>query len=98
MSSPTSTGPAGAHFEGKVGAHYLLSLLVGAQPRGLRGMTIDRVELQRASQGMYLDDVIILCSCSRVRRKPKYGQRKWRVKQEVDSRKLAKQGIQKPEG
>lgn len=59
MSSPTSTGPAGAHFEGKVGAHYLLSLLVGAQPRGLRGMTIDRVELQRASQGMYLDDVII---------------------------------------
>jgi len=59
MSSPTSTGPAGAHFEGKVGAHYLLSLLVGAQPRGLRGMTIDRVELQRAPQGMYLDDVII---------------------------------------
>ncbi len=59
MSSPTSTGPAGAHFEGKVGAHHLLSLLVGAQPRGLRGMTIDRVELQRASQGMYLDDVII---------------------------------------
>lgn len=59
MSSPTSTGPAGAHFEGKVGAHYLLSLLVGAPPRGLRGMTIDRVELQRAGQGMYLDDVII---------------------------------------
>jgi hypothetical protein len=59
MSSPTSTGPAGAHFEGKVGAHYLLSLLVGAPPRGLAGMTIDRVELQRASHGMYLDDVII---------------------------------------
>jgi hypothetical protein len=59
MSSPTSTGPAGPHFEGKVGAHYLLTLLVGAPPRGLRGMTIDRVELQRASHGMYLDDVII---------------------------------------
>lgn len=59
MNSPTSTGPAGPHFEGKVGAHYLLSLLVGAPPRGLRGMTIDRVELQRASHGMYLDDVII---------------------------------------
>ena len=29
---------------------------------------------------------------------PKCGRRKWRVKQEVDSRKLAKQGIQKPEG
>lgn len=59
MSSPSSTGPAGAHFEGKVGAHYLLSLLVGAPPRGLVGTTIDRVELQRAPQGMYLDDVII---------------------------------------
>ena len=59
MCSPISTGPAGAHFEGKVGAHYLLSLLVGAQPRGLPGTTIDRVELQRAPQGMYLDDVII---------------------------------------
>lgn len=59
MSSPTSTGPAGAHFEGKVGAHYLLSLLVGTQPRGLPGMAVDRIELQRASQGMYLDDVIV---------------------------------------
>jgi hypothetical protein len=59
MSSPISTGPAGAHFEGKVGAHYLLSLLVGAQPRGLPGMAIDRIELQRASQEMYLDDVIV---------------------------------------
>ena len=59
ITSPTSTGPAGAHFEGKVGAHYLLSLLVGAQPRGLPGMAIDRIELQRASQGMYLDDVIV---------------------------------------
>jgi hypothetical protein len=59
MSSPTSTGPAGSHFEGKVGAHYLLSLLVGAQPRGLPGMAIVRIELQRASQGMYLDDVIV---------------------------------------
>jgi hypothetical protein len=59
MSSPASTGPAGAHFEGKVGAHYLLSVLVGAQPRGLPGMAIVRIELQRASQGMYLDDVIV---------------------------------------
>lgn len=59
MSSPISTGPAGAHFEGKVGAHYLLSMLVGAQPRGLPGTTIDRIELQRAGQGMYLDDVVV---------------------------------------
>ncbi len=59
MSSPTSTGPAGAHFEGKVGAHYLISMLVEASPRGLPGTAIDRIELQRAPQGMYLDDVIV---------------------------------------
>jgi hypothetical protein len=59
MNSPTSTRPAGAHFEGKVGAHYLLSMLVEASPRGLPGTTIDRIELQRAPQGMYLDDVIV---------------------------------------
>jgi hypothetical protein len=59
VTSPASTGPAGAHFEGKVGAHYLLSMLVGAPPRGLPGTTIDRVELQRAQEGMYLDDVIV---------------------------------------
>jgi hypothetical protein len=34
-------------------------MLVGAQPRGLPGTAIDRIELQRASQGMYLDDVIV---------------------------------------
>jgi hypothetical protein len=59
VSSPTSTGPAGAHFEGKVGAHYLLSMLVEASPRGLPGTMIDRIELQRAAQGMHLDDVIV---------------------------------------
>src|ERR1035441_1559136 len=59
MSSPTSTGPAGARFEGQVGAHYLLSMLVEAAPRGLPGTTIDNIELQRAPQGMYLDDVVV---------------------------------------
>ena len=33
-SSPASSGPAGSHFEAQVGAHYLLSLLIGAEPRG----------------------------------------------------------------
>ena len=32
-SSPASTGPAGGHFEGQVGAHYLLSLLTNGEPR-----------------------------------------------------------------
>jgi len=57
--SPASSGPAGAHFEAQVGASYLLALLTGAEPRGLPGMVIDRIELQRASEGRPLDDVIV---------------------------------------
>ena len=57
--SPASSGPAGSHFEGQVGAFYLLSLLVGAEPRGLPGTTIDRVEFQRSAEGRPLDDVIV---------------------------------------
>ncbi len=58
-SSPASTGPAGQHFEGQVGAYYLLSLLTGAEPRGLPGTTIERVAFQRAADGQPLDDVVI---------------------------------------
>ena len=57
--SPASSGPAGSHFEGQVGAHYLLSMLTGTEPRGLPGTTIDRVEFQRAAEGRPLDDVIV---------------------------------------
>ena len=57
--SPASSGPAGSHFEGQVGAFYLLSLLVGAEPRGLPGTIIDRVSFQRAAEGYPLDDVIV---------------------------------------
>ena len=57
--SPASSGPAGSHFEAQVGASYLLALLTGAEPRGLPGMVIDRIELQRASDGRPLDDVIV---------------------------------------
>jgi hypothetical protein len=58
-SSPASSGPAGSHFEGQVGAYYLLSMLTGSEPRGLPGTGIDRIELQRAAEGRPLDDVII---------------------------------------
>ena len=34
-------------------------MLTGAEPRGLPGTTIDRIELQRAPEGRTLDDVII---------------------------------------
>jgi hypothetical protein len=57
--SPAASGPAGSHFEAQVGAHYLLTMLVGAEPRGLPGTTIDRVEFQRAAEGRPLDDVIV---------------------------------------
>lgn len=57
--SPASSGPAGSHFEGQIGAHYLLSMLANAEPRGLPGTILDRVELQRAPEGHPLDDVII---------------------------------------
>ena len=57
--SPASSGPAGPHFEAQVGAHYLLSMLTGTEPRGLPGTAIDRIEFQRASEGRPLDDVII---------------------------------------
>lgn len=57
--SPASSGPSGSHFEGQVGAHYLLSMLTGTEPRGLPGTMIDRIELQRAAEGRALDDVIV---------------------------------------
>src|SRR5947209_11663391 len=59
VASPAASGPAGSQFEGQVGAHYLLTMLVGAEPRGLPATTIDRVEFQRAAAGRPLDDVII---------------------------------------
>ena len=57
--SPAASGPAGSLFEGQVGAFFLLSLLVQAEPRGLRGTIVDRVEFQRAPEGHPLDDVIV---------------------------------------
>jgi hypothetical protein len=57
--SPSSSGPAGSLFEGQVGAFFLLSLLVRAEPRGVPGTIIDRVEFQRAPEGHPLDDVIV---------------------------------------
>src|SRR3954454_5821288 len=57
--SPSSAGPAGALFEGQVGAHYLLTMLAEADPRGLPGVSIERLELQRAGEGHPLDDVIV---------------------------------------
>ncbi|NGO54299.1 NACHT domain-containing protein [Allomesorhizobium camelthorni] len=59
VAPPASTGAAGPQFEAQVCAYYLLAMLRGAEPRGLPGTTFDRVELQRASEGHPLDDIII---------------------------------------
>lgn len=57
--SPSASGPAGALFEGQIGAHYLLTMLAEADPRGLPGVFAERVELQRAGEGHPLDDIIV---------------------------------------
>jgi hypothetical protein len=57
--SPSASGPAGALFEGQVGAHYLLTMLAETDPRGLPGVLVERIELQRAGEGYPLDDVIV---------------------------------------
>lgn len=57
--STLASGPAGTHFEGQVGAFYLLAMLSGAPPRGLPGTTIDGVALQQANAGRPLDDVVV---------------------------------------
>lgn len=57
--SPSASGPAGALFEAQVAAHYLLTMLAEADARGQPGVLIDRIELQRASEGHPLDDVIV---------------------------------------
>lgn len=60
--SPSGSGPAGAHFEAKVGGYYLLALLLDSEPRGLPGGRIERVQFQGAGEGLPLDDVIVHAS------------------------------------
>jgi len=62
VASPAASGPAGSLFEGQVGAHYLLTLLAEAAPRGLPGCAIRSVKLQRSVEGHPLDDVIVHAS------------------------------------
>jgi hypothetical protein len=59
IAAPSSTGPAGADFEAKVGAAQMLAMLKGAPARGLPRVNIERVEFQRAADGFPLDDVVI---------------------------------------
>ena len=58
-SDPASSGPDGSHFESQVGAYYLLTMLAGAEPRGLPGTSIECVKFQQAAEGAPLDNVIV---------------------------------------
>jgi hypothetical protein len=59
VAPPAATGNAGSQFEGEVGAFYLLSLLVGGEPRGLPGAIARTVAFQQRGSGRPLDDVVI---------------------------------------
>src|ERR1700685_121418 len=59
VAPPAASGGAGPQFEGKVGAFYLLSLLIGSEPRGLPGAATRTVAFQQRESGRPLDDVVI---------------------------------------
>ena len=59
VAPPAAAGNAGPQFEGKVGAFYLLSLLIGSEPRGLPGAITRTVAFQQRASGRPLDDVVI---------------------------------------
>ena len=59
VAPPAATGNAGPQFESKVGAFYLLSLLIGGEPRGLPGAVTRTVAFQQRGSGRPLDDVVI---------------------------------------
>jgi hypothetical protein len=59
MTNPASSGGAGTHFEAKVGASYLLSMLLEVDARGLPGCRIESVSLQRSQEGHPLDDIVV---------------------------------------
>src|ERR1017187_273538 len=60
VSSPASTGGAGALFEQHVGAHWLALLLVRGIPPVLRDCTISEVTFQAERFGWNTDDFLIV--------------------------------------
>lgn len=60
MASPISTGGDGTHFESRVGAYYLATVLSQGAVRGLpMGNSATRIAAQRKFEGEPLDDVIV---------------------------------------
>src|SRR5437899_1732241 len=59
MTNPASSGGAGSIFEARVGASYLLSMLLEVEARGLPGCRVESIRLQRAEEGFPLDDIVV---------------------------------------
>jgi hypothetical protein len=59
MVSPYSAGGGGTHFEARVVAYYLASVLSEVPVRGLPGIYAVDVRTQRAAFGELLDDIIV---------------------------------------
>lgn len=58
-SSPVGRGGAGVYIEGELGAFYLLSMLAGAEARGLPGSRLAKVQFQAVEDGFALDDLVL---------------------------------------
>jgi hypothetical protein len=59
VASPSATGNAGAGFEAKVGAFYLLALLTSGEPRCLPNAVARSIQFQGAVDDRPFDDVIV---------------------------------------
>jgi hypothetical protein len=60
VASPISTGGAGSDYEKRVGAYYLVALLLQAVPRGQEAGVTREVRFQRLYEREPLDDLIIV--------------------------------------
>jgi len=62
ISSPEATGGAAPTFEQKVGAYWLVQLLVGCIPPIFVDSVVERVAFQTEHLGWKTDDLLITCA------------------------------------
>jgi hypothetical protein len=74
VSSPASTGAAGAFFEQHVNAYWLAQLLVGGIPPVLVDCFVVQVDLQTEHLGWHTDDFLITCNNGSGRKRRLVGQ------------------------
>ncbi|MCX5709049.1 MAG: hypothetical protein NTY14_08820 [Candidatus Omnitrophica bacterium] len=59
LSNPASTGGLGTHFENRVQASFVVSMLVGGFSPCLPSWPISKIKLQGKHQGFNIDDLIV---------------------------------------